>query len=106
MNPLFVNALSSIVFVSDYMEYLDSGKSFIIQTLISLGCPRQEAKKLLLGMGPQQEKAARELLSQIEQQGLIEAFDAWADQDEVINARKEGIILALQIVVEANRTKY
>lgn len=92
---LFVNALSSLLVVSDCVEYLDNRKSFIIDNLCKLGYPKDAAISYLMTSGAIEQGRAEQYLNEIELQGLSDEFEQWLDQDEVIEERKHGILTAL-----------
>lgn len=94
---LFVNALSSLLVVSDCAEYLDTRKSFIIDNLCKLGYPEDAAIAYLMECGQIELKRAKEFLNKISKKGLDEEFEQWSDQDDVIEERKHGIVNALAL---------
>lgn len=94
---LFVNALSSLLIVSDYAEYLDTHRSFIVDNLCKLGCPEEAAINCLLNCVNTELKQSEQFLTEIERRGLSDEFESWSDQDEVIEERKHGILTALSL---------
>ena len=98
---LFVNALSSLLVVSDYAEYLDTRRSFIIDSLYKLGYPKDAAITYLMACRTVEQDRAEQYLNEIELQGLSEEFEWWSDQDEVIEERKQGILTALSLGISA-----
>lgn len=101
MKELFVNALSSLLVVCDYTEFLESGHSFIVDALLDLGCQENAARALLLERGEEEQTNASQLLEQIEQRDLEAAFELWSDDVENIEQSRKGIIDALQIGIAA-----
>lgn len=98
---LFMNALSSLLVVSDYAEYLDTRRSFIIDNLCKLGYPEDAAVSYLMSCGAIEQERAEQYLNEIELQGLSEEFEQWSDQDEVIEERKQGILATLSLGIRA-----
>ena len=98
---LFVNTLSSLLVVSDYAEYLDTRRSFIIDSLCKLGCPKDAAVSYLMTCGAVEQKRAEQYINEIEHQGLSDEFEQWSNQDEVIEERKYGILTALSLGIGA-----
>lgn len=94
---LFVNALSSLLVVSDCAEYLDTRRSFIIDNLCKLGYPEDTAVSYLMACGAIEQERAEQYLNEIEHHGLSDEFEQWSDQDEVIEERKHGILTALSL---------
>ena len=98
---LFVNTLSSLLVVSDYAEYLDTRRSFIIDSLCKLGYPKNDAISCLMTCGAIEQERAVQYLNEIELQGLSEEFEQWSDQDEVIEERKQSILTTLSLGIHA-----
>ncbi|WP_230228604.1 hypothetical protein [Allobaculum mucilyticum] len=98
---LFMNALSSLLVVSDYAEYLDTRRSFIVDHLCKLGYPKNAAISYLMSCGAIEQERAEQYLNEIELQGLSEEFEQWSDQDEVIEERKQGILATLSLGIRA-----
>lgn len=98
---LFMNALSSLLVVSDYAEYLDTRRSFIVDHLCKLGYPKNAATSYLMACGAIEQERAEKYLNEIELQGLSEEFEQWSDQDEVIEERKQGILATLSLGIRA-----
>lgn len=94
---LFVNALSSLLIVSDYAEYLDTRRSFIIDNLCKLGYPKDAAISFLMKCGDLEQQRAEKYLDEINKKGLDSEFEQWSDQDDVIEERKRGIVTALSL---------
>ncbi len=74
---LFVNALSSLLVVSDCAEFLDTRRSFIIDSLCKLGCPKDAAVSYLMTCGAVEQKRAEQYINEIEHQGLSDEFEQW-----------------------------
>ena len=98
---LFREALSSLILVSDYVEFLETGNSFIVDTLTTLGYSKTTAQALLVEVGMQEEPKASSHLKKLESLGLSDEFEIWSDQDENINECTDGILSALQIGISA-----
>lgn len=98
---LFVNALSSLLVVSDCAEFLDTRRSFIIDSLCKLGCPKDAAVSYLMTCGAVEQKRAEQYINEIEHQGLSDEFEQWSNQDEVIEERKYGILATLSLGIRA-----
>ncbi|MFR7639476.1 MAG: hypothetical protein ACLUYS_07500 [Allobaculum sp.] len=98
---LFANALSSLLVVSDYAEYLDTRRSFIVDSLCKLGYPKKAAISFLLRCASLEQKRAADCLKQIEREGLSREFEIWSDQDEVIEERMQGLLTAMTVGMQA-----
>ena len=98
---IFREALSSLLLVADYTEFLETGNSFIVETLTTLGYPITAAQVLLVQVGMQEEPKASDHLKKLESLGLSDEFEDWSDQDENINECTDGILSALQIGISA-----
>lgn len=98
---LFVNALTSLLIVSDYVELLETGRSFIVEKMCELGSSREEAIFTVLSFGKDEEPVTCRYLSEIERLGLEDEFERWSDQTEVIRERKQSILQTISTGLNA-----
>lgn len=99
---LFNDALSSIIITSDFVEFLESGRSFIVDALVERNYSQEYAEAFLLDAGIENTTRAEQLMERIQSLGMEEEFEYWSDQDENFVARKDGIIQAIEIGTRFN----
>ncbi len=100
--PIFKDALQSIIITSDYVEYQESGNSFIVDTLTNFGMTRTDAEQYLIEKGKEQQYASQVYLDCFEEFGAADDFDQYSnDETEFKNAR-DGLVDALVMALSAN----
>lgn len=98
---LFKNAVSSLVLVTDFYEFIETGTSFIVDAQTSIGCPKETAAALIIQCGLLEECRASNYLKEIEHLGLSEEFEKWSGQDEVIAQTKTQLLATLKMGLNA-----
>lgn len=103
-SELFKNALSSLIVTSDYVSFLETGCSFILQTMTALGHPETEAAAFLRSYGEQSQAATIAYLDCFRHFGLEEDFTSWSYQNDVTHQGKERIINDLLSSFQTHQT--
>lgn len=86
---LFVEVLASILTAADYSEYLDSGRSMILDYLRANDVDEDEALEILATMGKMEGMASGIYLSCLEALDYEPLFDQWSQlPDSFIKAQK------------------
>ncbi len=86
---LFVEVLASILTAADYSEYLDSGRSMILDYLRANDVDEDEALEILATMGKMEGMASGIYLSCLEALDYESLFDQWCQlPDSFIKAQK------------------
>lgn len=100
MLGVFENALTSIIAASDYGEYVQSGRSVILQHLTQNGIPKEEAAKVLEKIGQRESAAAGIYIECLEAFEVEPIFDLWSQQPDSFNTAMQRVMDAIDLVLE------
>lgn len=95
-DDIFEKAMVSMMFASDYQEYIETGNSFIMDKLLDLGFNQDTAEVTFRQLGFLEQRAFGAYAECFEHFGVVTEFEEWGQQEGVFQRIHANILEALE----------